>query len=147
LQSLQRRCLRSRSPPSSVPVGETGIIEGIIRDDYLAPNPAALRETVLRLYAPSATIFGTPYDAEAIVGLKTNFFAQFASWTLALEDGSLQVTPRGEGRADAVFAMRYQYVARNKATPPAEGRAKVYLGLVMADGRWRIASEASEALQ
>ena len=43
--------------------------------------------------------------------------------------------------------MSYQYVSRDKATPPAEGRAKVYLGLVMDDGRWRIASEASEVLQ
>lgn len=128
-------------------VGDSGAIEAMVRDDYLAPNPALLADTVKRLYAPSATIFGTAYPSDAIIAMKTNFFAQFASWTLALEEGTLTVTPRGEDRADAVFSMRYQYVSRDKAVPPAEGRAKVYLGLVMADGRWRIASESSEALQ
>ncbi|MBX3575800.1 MAG: caspase family protein [Rhizobiaceae bacterium] len=127
-------------------VGDSTSIEALVRDDYLAPNPAALAETVQRLYASPATIFGTPYETPAIVAMKTTFFAQFASWTLALEPGTLTVTPRGEGRADIVFDMRYQYVARAAGVPTAEGRARVYLGLMADAGRWRIASEASEVL-
>jgi hypothetical protein len=105
-----------------------------------------MRETVKRLYADNATIFGTPLDAEAIVRLKEDWFARFDGWSLALEPGSLTVTPRGERRADAVFAMRYDYAPRDRSAPHVAGRARVRLGLVMGDAGWRIASETSEAL-
>ena len=103
-------------------------------------------ETVKRLYAPSATIFGTRYDADAIAKVKTDWFAQWASWSLGLEPGSLEVTPHGEDRAEAVFAMRYDYVPKDKSAARLTGKARVTLGLVKADDGWRIVSETSEAM-
>jgi uncharacterized caspase-like protein len=128
-------------------VGDTASIESFLRDDYLAPDTKAMRETVERLYGDGATIFGTPLDTEAIVKVKSDWFAQFDSWSLALEPGSLKVTPRGETRADAVFAMTYDYAPKDKASPHLVGKARVYLELVISGGQWRIASESSEALQ
>jgi uncharacterized caspase-like protein len=121
-------------------------IEKFLRDDYLAPDAAAIGETVKRLYAPSATIFGTRYDSEAVVKLKTDWFAQFASWSFSLEPGSLDVTPQGEDRAEAVFAMSYDYQPKDKSVARMTGKAKVTLGLVKTDGQWRIASETSQAM-
>jgi uncharacterized caspase-like protein len=128
-------------------VGETASIESFLRDDYLAPDTEAMRETVKRLYAERATIFGTRLDTNAIAKVKTDWFAQFASWSLTLEPGSLKVTPRGEARADVEFAMTYDYAPKDKSAAHLAGRARVYLELVMSNGQWRIASESSEALQ
>jgi uncharacterized caspase-like protein len=128
-------------------VGDTASIESFVRDEYLAPDASAMRETVQRLYATPATIFGTPLDTEAIVKVKADWFAQFANWSLALEPGSLKVTPRGETRADVVFAMTYDYAPKDQSAARLAGRARVYLELVVSDGQWRIASESSEALQ
>jgi uncharacterized caspase-like protein len=127
-------------------VGDDASIESFLRESYLAPDAAAMRETVTRLYASPASIFGTPYDIEAIVTMKAGWFAQFSSWSLDLVPGSLKVTPRGEDRADAVFAMSYDYVPKDKAAPRLAGKASVSLELVMRDGAWRIASETSKAL-
>lgn len=121
-------------------------IEKFLRDDYLAPDAAAIGETVKRLYAPSATIFGTRYDSDAVVKLKTDWFAQFTSWSFGLEPGSLDVTPQGEDRAEAVFAMSYDYQPKDKSVARMTGKAKVTLGLVKSDGQWRIASETSQAM-
>jgi len=128
-------------------VGDTGSIEDFLRSQYLAPDTSAMRETVSRLYADTATIFGTPLDAAAIVKVKTDWFAQFASWSLELDPGSLEVTPRGKDRVEAVFAMAYEYVPKDKSAARLAGKARVWLELVMTDGQWRIASETSEALQ
>jgi uncharacterized caspase-like protein len=122
-------------------------IEKFLRDDYLAPDAAAISETVKRLYTPSATIFGTRYDSDAVVKLKTDWFAQFASWSFSLEPGSLDVTPQGEDRAAAVFAMSYDYQPKDKSVARMTGKAKVTLGLVKSDGGWRIESETSQAIQ
>ncbi len=105
-----------------------------------------MTETVRRLYGPSATIFGTRYDADAIVRLKTDWFAQWASWSLGLEPGSLEVTPHGEAGADAVFAMRYDYVPKDKSAARLTGKARVTLGLVQAGDGWRIVTETSQAM-
>lgn len=121
-------------------------IEKFLRDDYLAPDAAAIRETVKRLYAPSATIFGTRYDSDAVVKLKTDWFAQFASWSFSLEPGSLDVTPQSENRAEAVFAMSYDYQPKDKSVARMTGKARVTLGLVKSDGQWRIISETSQAM-
>lgn len=121
-------------------------IEKFLRDDYLAPDAAAIRETVKRLYAPSATIFGTRYDSDALVKLKTDWFVQFASWSFSLEPGSLDVTPQGENRTEAVFAMSYDYQPKDKSVARMTGKARVTLGLVKSDGQWRIASETSQAM-
>lgn len=121
-------------------------IEKFLRDDYLAPDAAAIGETVKRLYAPSATIFGTRYDSDAVVKLKTDWFAQFASWSFSLEPGSLNVTRQGENRAEAVFAMSYDYMSKDKSAARMTGKARVTLGLVKSDGQWRIASETSQAM-
>ncbi|UVK40336.1 caspase domain-containing protein [Mesorhizobium sp. AR10] len=126
-------------------VGDKGSIETFLRRQYLAPDTQAMSDTVKRLYGPSATIFGTRYDADAIVKLKTDWFAQFASWSFSLEPGSLQVTPHSEDRADAVFAMAYDYVPKDKSASRLTGKARVTLALVRTDGDWRIASETSEA--
>lgn len=126
-------------------IGETTrTIESMLRDDYLAPDIGSIRETVRRLYADTATVYGTPLGFDALVKVKTDWFAQFASWSLALEPGSLKVTPRGEDQADAVFSMSYDYVPKNPAQARMTGRAKVTLGLTMIEGHWRIASETSE---
>lgn len=128
-------------------VGKEASIETFLREEYLSPDTAAMAETVGRLYADPATIFGTPLDAQTIVKLKSEWFAQFDGWSLALERGSLKVTPRGEDRADAAFVMSYDYAPREKAAAHVAGKARVQLGLVMIDGAWRIASETSEAMQ
>jgi uncharacterized caspase-like protein len=128
-------------------VGDTGSIEDFLRSQYLAPDTSAMRETVSRLYADPATIFGTPLDAATIVKVKTDWFAQFASWSFELTPGSLVVTPRGRDRAEAVFAMAYEYVPKDKSAARLAGRARVSLELVMTGGEWRIASEMSEALR
>ncbi|MEO5755874.1 MAG: caspase domain-containing protein [Mesorhizobium sp.] len=124
---------------------DKGSIEKFLRRDYLAPDTKDMRETVKRLYGPSATVFGTPYDTEALVKVKTDWFAQFASWSFDLEPGSLQVTPRGEDRVDAVFAMNYDYVPKDKSATRLAGKARVTLELVKADDGWRITSETSAA--
>jgi len=140
------------SPPAQVSAlerstGDRASIEDFLRRDYLAPDAGAMAETVKRLYGDGATIFGTTLDAEAIVKVKTDWFARWASWSFELEPGSLEVTPRGENRADAVFAMTYDYVPKDNPTAHVAGRARVTLGLVMANGGWRIASERSEAVK
>ncbi|QND56883.1 caspase family protein [Mesorhizobium huakuii] len=122
-------------------------IEQFLRRDYLTPDIRTMSETVKRIYGPSATIFGTRYDADAIVKVKTDWFAQWASWSLGLEPGSLEVVPHGEDRADAAFAMRYDYVPKDKSTARLTGKARVTLGLVKAEGGWRIESETSQAMQ
>lgn len=127
-------------------VGDTAAIEDFVTRDYLKPDAASMGDTVKRLYAAPATIFGTPLDEAALVKVKADWFAQFSSWTLALEPGSLKVTPRGDGRADAVFAMSYDYQPKVAGAARIAGKAKVTLGLVAIAGKWRIASEMSEAM-
>ncbi|MER9056279.1 caspase domain-containing protein [Mesorhizobium sp. M0213] len=128
-------------------VGDEGAIEKFLRENYLAPDARRMRETVKRLYGSSATIYGTRYDSEAIVKVKTDWFAQWASWSFGLEPGSLEVTPHGKDRADVVFAMNYDYVPKNKSAQRLTGKARVTLELVLADGEWRVASETSQALE
>ncbi|MDI6027327.1 caspase domain-containing protein [Corticibacterium sp. UT-5YL-CI-8] len=127
-------------------VGDVASVEEFLRTSYLAPETSKNAQSVGRLYDTSATIFGTPLDNAAIVKAKTDWFAQWSGWSLTLEPGSLQVTPLGENRADAVFAMSYDYVPKAKAAARAKGKARVKLELVKTDGTWRIASETSEAM-
>ncbi|BCG70602.1 hypothetical protein MesoLj113a_17600 [Mesorhizobium sp. 113-1-2] len=122
-------------------------IEKFLRRDYLTPDTRTMAETVKRIYGSSATIFGTRYDADAIVKVKTDWFAQWASWSLGLEPGSLEITPHGEDRTEAAFAMRYDYVPKDKSAARLTGKARVTLGLVKAEGGWRIESETSQAMQ
>ncbi len=126
-------------------VKDKGSVENFLRRDYLAPDAKAIGAIVKRLYADPATLFGTQYSNDTIVRMKSDWFAQWKSWTLTLEPGSLDVTPMGKDRANAVFAMSYEYVPKNKAAETSAGRARIYLELTMTDGGWRIASEASEA--
>ncbi|RUU86254.1 peptidase C14, partial [Mesorhizobium sp. M7A.T.Ca.TU.009.01.1.2] len=126
---------------------DKGSIEKFLRQDYLTPDTGAMSETVKRLYGPSAFIFGTRYDADAIVKIKADWFAQWASWSLSMVSGSLEVTPQGEDRAEAVFAMRYDYLPKDKSAARLTGKARVTLGLVKAGGGWRIESETSQAMQ
>jgi len=56
------------------------------------------------------------------------------------------VTPQGENRAEAVFAMSYDYQPKDKSVARMTGKARVTLGLVKSDGQWRIASETSQAM-
>ncbi|MER8820356.1 caspase domain-containing protein [Mesorhizobium sp. M0991] len=128
-------------------VGDKGAIEKFLRENYLAPDARRMRETVKRLYGSSATIYGTRYDSEAIVKVKTDWFAQWASWSFGLEPGSLEVTPHGKDRADVVFAMSYDYVPKGKSAQRLTGKARVTLELVLAGGAWRVASETSQALE
>ncbi|MES0198997.1 caspase domain-containing protein [Mesorhizobium sp. M0011] len=126
---------------------DKGSIEKFLRQDYLTPDTRAMSETVKRLYGPSAIIFGTRYDADAIVKVKADWFAQWASWSLSMEAGSLEVAPQGEDRAEAVFAMRYDYLPKDTSATRLTGKARVTLGLVKAGGGWRIESETSQAMQ
>ena len=125
-------------------VGDAGAIEEMLRRDYLLPDPAAIPETVRRLYGPTAKLFGVDYGIDAIVKAKTDWFAQFASWTLALEPGTLVITPRGETAAEAIFSMRYDYLPKDKAAARAVGTTRVRLGLARTDAGWRIVDEKSE---
>jgi len=125
-------------------VGDTAAIEEMLRRDYLLPNPDTIPETVRRIYGPTAKLFGVDYGIDAIVKAKADWFAQFASWTLTLEPGTLAITPRGENAAEAEFVMRYYYQPKDKAAPRAVGTARVRLGLAMTDTGWRIVDEKSE---
>jgi uncharacterized caspase-like protein len=125
-------------------VGDDGSIERMISDGYLLPQPGKIDETVRRLYADKVTLLGAPMDIEAIVKAKSDWFAQFKSWSLTLDPGSLKVTPRGENRADAVFSMGYDYEPIGGGARIA-GKSRVSLGLVLSDGEWRIVSEALAA--
>ena len=126
-------------------VGDSKSVENFLVGEYLAPDGDAIREAVKRVYAPSVKIFGSELDNDAIVKLKTDWFAQFTSWSLQLEPGSLVVTPRGENRADAVFAMTYDYTPKDGSAAHLAGKARVSLELVMSDGEWRVSSETLEA--
>jgi uncharacterized caspase-like protein len=128
-------------------LGDTASIESFLRDGYLSPDTDAIAQTVQRLYADNATIFGTPLDNAAIAKVKSDWFAQWASWTLALEPGSLEVAPHGKDSADATFAMTYDYVPKANPAAHVAGRARVTLGLVKGTGGWRIQSEMSEQVQ
>jgi len=116
-----------------------------LRDQYLASGNGDVTPRIREMYAAQATIYGAPMDIEAIVQAKAGWFAQWSSWTLALEPGSLTVTPRGEDRADAVFTMSYDYVPRGAGVARATGRALVSLALVKSSGVWRVAAETSAA--
>ncbi|MEI9408127.1 caspase domain-containing protein [Mesorhizobium salmacidum] len=121
-------------------------IEKFLRDDDLSPDVKDMRTAIQRLYGPSATIFGTPYDTETLVKVKSDWFAQWASWPLGLEPGSLEVTPHGESSAQAVFAMNYDYRPKDKSAAPVAGKARVTLELVKTDKGWRVVSETSRAM-
>ena len=86
-------------------------------------------------------------DVDAIVKVKTDWFAQFSSWSLGLEPGSLKVTPRGEQRADVGVRDELRLRAEGQSAAHFTGKARVPLELVMSEGGWRIASETGEALQ
>ncbi len=128
-------------------VGDAASIERFVREDYLVPDTVAVGDSIARLYASPAVIFGKSLEMKDIVRLKADWFAQWASWSLALDPGSLKVVASGSDRADAVFTMSYDYRAKADPTTPVAGRTRVSLGLVMTDGQWRIISETSEVLQ
>jgi uncharacterized caspase-like protein len=127
-------------------LGDTAAIESLVRDAYLAPDAAAIAETVKRVYADNATILGTPLDNAVIAKVKSDWFAQLASWKLALESGTLKVTPDGTDRASAAFAMSYDYVPKANPAAHITGKARVTLGLVKGVDGWRVVSEASQPL-
>jgi uncharacterized caspase-like protein len=126
-------------------VGDLTGIESFVAGRYLAPDAGRMRETVRALYVDGATIYGVPYGFDALVKVKQEWFARFASWELALEPGSLAVTPQAADRATAAFTMRYDYRPKDGSQALA-GRARVTLGLVSGQGGWRIASETSQAV-
>ncbi|HHZ09110.1 MAG TPA: peptidase C14 [Rhizobiales bacterium] len=126
-------------------VGDAGAIEDFVRNRYLAPDANDIAGMVERLYVAAPTIFGTQVERGAAAAAKAGWFAQFASWTLELETGSLDVAPRGEGRAEASFLIRYDYRPKAAGTAAVAGRARVMLGLVRAEDGWRIESETTAA--
>lgn len=128
-------------------LGDKRSVETFIRRDYLTVDKNKIEQTVRRLYAPEATIFGTPLSLDAIIKAKNNWFAQWSSWTLAIEPNSIQVTPAGADRVDVSFSMSYDYVPKSPcACQRSEGRARVCLSLIKVQGKWRIVSETSAAL-
>ena len=128
-------------------VGDAKAIENFLRADYLSPDTNAMRDAVKRVYGDSAKLFGTELDLDAITKIKTDWFAQFSSWSLVLEPGSLEITQRGELRADVSFAMSYDYQPKANAATHITGRTHVQLELVMTEAGWRVASETGEALK
>jgi len=128
-------------------VGASKEIERLVREDYLQPDTEAMAETVKRLYGDGATILGAKLDAAAIVEAKKAWYAQFSSWSFGLVPDSLEITPRGENRADVVFAMTYDYAPKDKSAAHYVGKTRVRLEFVMSDSGWHIASETGEAMQ
>ncbi|MER8806251.1 hypothetical protein NKI12_29120 [Mesorhizobium australicum] len=57
------------------------------------------------------------------MSVKSDWFVQWASWSLGLEPGSLEVTPQGESSAQAVFAMSYDYTPKDKPAARVAGSA------------------------
>ncbi|WP_442578772.1 caspase family protein [Mesorhizobium sp. ASY16-5R] len=125
-------------------VGDDAAIERMLTDGYLSPQPGKIAEAARQIYADKVTLLSAPMDIEAIVKAKSDWFAQFKSWSLTLDPGSLKVTPRGENRADAVFSMGYDYEPIGGGARIA-GKSRVSLGLVLSDGEWRIVSETLAA--
>jgi uncharacterized caspase-like protein len=111
------------------------------------PDTVARAETVKRIYGDGATILGARLDAAAIVEAKNAWYAQFSSWSFGLVPNSLEITPRGEDRADVVFAMTYDYGPKDKAAAHYVGRTRVRLELAKSEDGWRITSETGEAMQ
>lgn len=128
-------------------LGDEGSVEDFLRRGYLAPAPGTVDRTVRELYAPKATIFGAPVALDDLVKAKADWFAQWESWALALEPGSLKVASQGRDYVTAVFAMRYDYAPKTPQAARLAGRARVTLGLVRNGGGWLIVSESSEALE
>lgn len=126
-------------------VGDAGVIEDFVRNRYLAPDANDITGMVERLYVAAPTIFGAQIERGAAAAAKAGWFAQFASWTLELEPGSLNVVARGENRVEADFLMLYDYRPKSAGAASVAGRARVMLGLVRADDGWRIESEMSAA--
>lgn len=127
-------------------LGGSNAIESMLRDDYLVPKPNSLSDMVRRLYVDQASIFGSKLPLDAIVKAKTDWFGLYSGWSLAMLPDTLAITPRGETRADVVFDMSYDYLPKDKAQARQTGKARVRLGLVAADGAWKIDSESSEYL-
>jgi len=125
--------------------GDAHAIEDLVRSRYLAPAANDIGGMVRGLYAPTPTIFGAPVDRDAAAAAKASWFAQWSTWNLELEAGSLSVAARGEDRAEARFLMRYDYRPKAAGAAPVAGRARVTLGLVRGEDGWRIESETSEA--
>ena len=126
-------------------VGDAGAIEDLVRNRYLTPEAGDIAGMVKSLYAPTPTIFGALVDRDAAAAAKAGWFAQWSSWTLEFEAGSLSVAARGEDHAEARFLMRYDYRPKTAGAAPVAGRARVTLGLVRGEDGWRIESETSEA--
>jgi uncharacterized caspase-like protein len=127
-------------------LGAAASIEALIRRDYLAPDGADIAATVDRVYAAPARIFGVPYERDALVRVKQDFFAGYTSWQLALEPDTLRVSEDTAGRAFASFDMRYDYAPKDDAQARQRGRARVHLELTSTPQGWRIVAETSEAL-
>ncbi|CAN5147703.1 hypothetical protein BH10PSE7_BH10PSE7_35100 [soil metagenome] len=124
--------------------GDVPSIESFIRQRFLGADTTDMTQTVRDLYTDDADIYGTRLNQAAIVKVKADWFARFASWTFALDAASLTVMPRGDDRSGVVFAMSYEYVPKTGGR--FAGKARVSLELVLQDGQWRIASESSEAI-
>lgn len=126
-------------------VAEPASVSDFLRQHYLAPDARDMAATVAKVYAERATIFGSDYGQADLTRIKADWFAQWASWTLTMDEASLKVSPRGERSADAAFVMSYDYAPREAGKPRTIGRTLVKLGLEMGPDGWRVASESSEA--
>lgn len=125
---------------------DTSSIESFIVSGYLKPDGASMRETVRKLYADPALVYGTSLGFDALVKTKQEWFGQFSKWSLGLIPGTLTVSERGENNADVTFDMTYDYQPSNAGGQQMIGRARVTLGLVASDGGWKVVSETSQAL-
>jgi uncharacterized caspase-like protein len=128
-------------------VGDAASIESFLRDTYLSPDPSDIARSVRRTYAEEAIIFGSKLDAVAIGKMKGDWFAQWRSWSLELEPGSLSVSQLAKHRAAVDFTMRYVYDPKDGSVASQSGRAQVSLGLVLLNGEWRVSSESSAAIR
>ncbi len=127
-------------------LGAQSEIEHLIGSLYLAPDAGDMRATVGRLYGDPALVYGTSYDFEALVSIKSQWFGAYRSWSLSLEPGTLTITGQGASRALASFDMRYDYEPKDAGAPRQRGRARVDLALERTPAGWRIVSETSQAL-
>jgi hypothetical protein len=127
----------------SAPPGLPEDIEEFITGDYLKPDPADVEGSVRHIFAAEVSSFGSIFDREKLVGLRTRWLRSFTGWELVMVPGSLTVTRNGTSGVMAGFDLDYRFW-RSGRMEPSRGRTRMTLRLERDAGHWRILSEDSD---